>query len=139
MRRLFIVLAFLILINIVWNVFLFVNPDKQTPYNFLFNASYGLILTFGSLVAFLGARRHAGSPVAKSLVFYALGLMSYAVGLFIWTFYNLVLQVEIPYPGVSDIFFVLFQPLAALAFFYLVKSAGGEFTTRSKVELVVIF
>ena len=131
MKKFYITLAALIAAAAVWNIFLYLNPDKGTPLNYLFNAFYALIFLFGAVVASRGHKKY--------LLFYSLALTSYSIGLFVWTFYNLVLKVEIPYPGTPDIFFVLFQLLLVIGFILMVNDFGGRFKLRSIIEFLLVF
>ncbi|KKQ98299.1 MAG: Diguanylate cyclase (GGDEF) domain-containing protein [Candidatus Woesebacteria bacterium GW2011_GWB1_39_12] len=132
-------LIVIVLINVIWNILLFLNPDKQTPFNYLFNVSYGIIYLFGAAAALWGMKKNKFSSwLGKSLVFYATALTSYTLALFIWALYNLVLNVEVPYPSIADILWLLFVPMSSLGFVFLIFSLGGKFTFRLVVELVVL-
>lgn len=140
MRQFYIPFAALVLVNVVWNIFLCINPDRQTPYNYLFNVTYGLMFLLGVIIALVGSKKFSSvTNLRKSLIFYALSLSMYVAGLFIWAFYNLVIKTSIPYPSISDIFFVLFQPFSAIAFVFLIKSFNGKFTLSRLIELVILF
>ncbi len=139
MKKIYGPFVFLVLLTLFWNVFLYFNTDNQTIYNYLFNVIYSLLFLYGAGVAFIASRNYSFStPIGKSLVFYTISLLAYALGLFVWAYYNIILRVEVPYPGAPDIFFVLFQPFAALSFFYLVKSYGSKFTPPRVIEFVVL-
>jgi hypothetical protein len=140
MKKIIISLSLLILFNTFWNTFLYIDPDKQTSFNYLFNVGYALIFLFGSIFAFMHLKKHPlSSFLGKSFFFYALSLLSYALGLFVWAYYNLIVKTEIPYPGISDLFFLFFSPFSALGFFFLVRSFGSNFTIPRLFELILLF
>ncbi len=139
MRKNYIPFILLVLVNVVWNVFLYLNPDKQTVYNYLFNIAYSSIFIYGASVAFHTLKNYSlSTPIGKSLLFYTISLSLYTLGMFAWTYYNLILKVEVPYPGIPDLFFVLFQPFSLLSFYFLVKSYGSTFTLPRLLELGVL-
>ncbi len=137
MRTLLIVISFLVL---VFDAFLFASPDKATIFNYLFNLAYAVIFLLGMYIAFVRSNRFVDTPnLHKSMRFFGAGLFFFATGLIIWTFYNLVLKVEIPYPSLSDIAFLLYYPGAILGIYFLIKSFGGEITKNMAVEGILIF
>lgn len=139
MKKLILPLILLFLITLIWNFFLYINPDKTTLFNYLFNVMYSFLFIYGAVLAFFTFQKYSfSSDIGKSLLFYTISLLSYALGLFVWSFYNVILQVEVPYPGLPDLFFILFQPFSAISFIYLVRSFGGKFTLPRLIELVIL-
>jgi hypothetical protein len=132
--------SLLIGLNIMYVIFLQLSPNKDTLFNYLFNASYALVFIFASVVAASGLRKRSlSTKLGKAMFFYMVSFLSYAMGLFIWTFYNVVLKQPIPYPGMADVFFILFQPACFLGFIFLVRGFGGEFKLRSVIEFLLLF
>jgi len=140
MKWVYSILAVLVVICVAWNVSLYLSFDKETLSNYLFNLGYTSFHVLGAGVAWWGIRRyHLSSTLGKSLACYGLAMVSYTIALGIWTFYNVVLQQPSPYPGVPDLFFVLFYPFAAAGLVFLTQSFGGKFTWRSVIETVILF
>lgn len=121
------ILICLIVFNIVWNIFLNVNPDKATLWNYLFNFTYALIFIFGAGVAY-----------KKSLYILGTGVLSYALGLCIWTFYNVFLKTPVPYPGLSDVAFLCFTPLTGLGFILLLRRLGFHFSASIIIQSIIL-
>ncbi|HTY91234.1 MAG TPA: hypothetical protein VMC84_08670 [Methanocella sp.] len=67
---------------------------------------------------------------------FSMASLSFCVAGFIWTWYNLVLQVRAPFPSMADVFFLI-GSLATIAAIYSATRAVTE-TTGLKVELNVI-
>lgn len=133
------VLAALVLINLAWNVGLYFSPDKNTLAHYLFNVGYGIIHLYGAGVALWGTIRYRLSTrQGQSLLCFSLAMLMYALGLFTWAVYNVVLTVEVPYPSLADLFFNAFPPFTAAGFGLLLYSFGGRFTLKSLIELVII-
>lgn len=91
----------------------------------------GLIANFGSLV--IGAIASAvifwaamcfgpTESLRRQWMFIGLGMFSYFVGDVIWAFYEAVLGAEIPFPGPSDIFYLLMFPFVATGLVLAIKS-----------------
>jgi hypothetical protein len=48
-----------------------------------------------------------------------LSLISWSVGNFCWSYYNIVVQADMPYPSVADIFYLLFPVFIGWGFWHL--------------------
>jgi signal transduction histidine kinase len=66
-------------------------------------AASGLVLAWGAI----GGRRPGW--VAWALI--GLGVLGWGIGEIIWVFYSGLLEVEVPYPGLADVFYVGAYPL----------------------------
>lgn len=140
MRGYKILLGSLTVSTLVFNVFLYLNPNKETLFNYAFNVLYAFIYLLGAVVAYSGVKKYGlKSLLGKSLIFYAIGLSSYTAGQLIWAYYNLVLKIATPYPGLPDVFFILFSLFVAIGFIYLVRSIGGKITARLIFEFIILF
>lgn len=112
---------------------------QNTLMAYYFNLTYGFIGLFGGVLGLWSARRWGGfsSTYGKSIIFLSLGLLSQWLANAIWAFYNIVLQIETPYPSVADIFFFLAMPLYATALIYLTASAGGKISFKSVYHKII--
>ncbi|HEX9092881.1 MAG TPA: hypothetical protein VF902_02755, partial [Coriobacteriia bacterium] len=54
-----------------------------------------------------------GEPVGRQWLLIGGGVLMFAIGDVVWTYYEVVAQVEPPYPGLADVFYVLQYPLLA--------------------------
>ncbi len=140
MKKVYWVLAGLGLVNVVWNGTLYFSSSRQSTANYLFNVVYVAPLILAIVVAVWGVKiRGLGSTLSKSLVCLAIGFCFYVLAQVGWAYYSVVLQVEAPYPGLSDIFFLLFYPFASIGFVLLVKDFGGKFNMRLIIEMAIVF
>lgn len=111
-RMLTLVLACLTAVVLVWDYQLFQMVNKSTDWNYYFNLAYGSIFLLATYIAFLGAKQLGASTKAgRVFLCFSASMAMWAIGLGIWTFYNVVPRVEVPYPGLSDIPFILFYPI----------------------------
>ena len=70
------------------------------------------------------------SAVGKAVLLISLGTTSWGLGTLIWSFYNFVLHVSVPYPSWADLGYVLAVPLWTIGVFYLSKATGAKFSLR---------
>lgn len=132
------ILALLGLGILIFDGFLFVNPNKGMDANFYFNLAYGLIYLLGAIVSFIRIKKYPYSPnMKRALTFFGIGMFSYGAGLIVWTYFNLVARIAVPYPSLADVFFILFYPGIIAGTFFLLQSFGGKITTRLVVEGVI--
>jgi hypothetical protein len=97
----------------------------------------------GALIGFNNAKLWGGfrSAVGKAILFLSLGTLTWAIGMLIWNYYIFIAKVEIPYPSLADVAFILSWPLWTLGFIELSKVTGAKFALREnkgKVLFVVI-
>ncbi|HKB88021.1 MAG TPA: hypothetical protein VKC53_00020 [Patescibacteria group bacterium] len=135
-----IILLTISVLVLLFDGFLYTNPDKITTLNYLFNLAYGIIFFLGMYAAFIRSKRFTDKPnLQKSMVFFGLGMFFYGLGLVIWTYYNLVLKIEIPYPSFADIAFLIYYPGVFAGIYFLIKSFGGVLTKKLVIEGSLIF
>jgi hypothetical protein len=73
-------------------------------------------------------------PVRRQWLLVALGLVSFEIGGLIQAYYELVLGRPVPYPGLPDVFYLLWYPLVGLALVAAIMSLSKLFDpTRTLV------
>jgi len=65
----------------------------------------------------------AGSSIGRPWLLIGLGALSYTVGDAVWAYMEIVQKIEVPYPGIPDLFYLLEYPLFAVG----ILSAGLAF------------
>lgn len=111
--------------NYAWVVLLTVIP--------VVGGLYGLYLA-----RFWGAFR---SVFGRGVLFLALGLLGWSFGDFVWSYYNIFRQVEVPYPSVADFGFFSIVPFWFLGMTQIARASGARYalrTARGKILLVAI-
>ncbi|MEI8174899.1 MAG: hypothetical protein WCG28_03045 [bacterium] len=122
-----------------WDVLLFLNPDKTTLSNYLFNAGYGLIYFFTGILGIVYAKQLGFKSIfGKAFIFLGGGLISYAIAQFIWVFYNIFLVTEVPFTSIADVFFLLFFPLVFFAFILFFNIFKQSITKRIIVQFMFL-
>ena len=80
-----------------------------------------IYLVAGILGIVYSRRLGLASIFGKAFVSVGGGLISYGIAQFVWVFYNVFSNVEVPYPSVADIFYLLFYTLTFLGFIFLLQ------------------
>jgi len=124
--------AFLVtyyLFIIFWWIVLFSLGSINTLNNYLFAFLFSFIPFMGSIFGIINSR-HWGflkSAIGKSTFFISLGLLTWSIGQIIFSYYNLFLNVAIPYPSLADASFILSWPLWGIGIFFLSKATGAKY------------
>jgi hypothetical protein len=126
---------------LVWWATIALSKITDSPFNLAFAFAYGLMPLFGGILGFLAARKWGllKSAMGKALLFFSLGLIMWGLGEMIWSYYNFVERIEIPYPSIADIFFVLSWPLWGVGVWYMSYATGAKYGLKSKIGKIQLF
>lgn len=135
-----VVLALFVLLLIWWVYIL--QAGNETG-NLLWAASYQIIALLGGvwgvrIAQDWGSRK---SIMGRSITAFAVGLLLQTFGQSVFSFYNLFLQVEIPYPSISDIGFFGSIPFYIYGILLLAKASGVTISLQSygrKIQAIII-
>lgn len=123
-----------------WSLVLFLTHQKTTDWNYLFNVADALIYLTGGIIALTGSRRlHLKNSLGRELTSVGIGVILFGIGLSIWSYYNLALRVELPYPSLSDAFYVFYSPILAYGLINLLRIFGVMITKKFYFESLGIF
>lgn len=111
-----------------WFLKLYLTGQTEGTENLLTNF-YGIIPLVGGIYGLIVSRHWGGwrSAVGRAVVLLSLGLVTWGIGIAIWLVYNLILQVEIPYPSWADAAFIVSWPLWSVGMIYLSRATGAQF------------
>ena len=128
------IVAILFAVLTFWWVynFLYISHDSST--NLIFGAVYGTTMTaIGVLYGFYYAKRWGGwnSVVGRAILALSLGLMAQFFGQAVFSYYNIVLKVSVPYPSLADIGYFGSIPLYIYGMWLFSKAAGVKVLTGS--------
>lgn len=117
----------------LWWLYLFVTHAINTQSNYLFGFFFSFIPLFGGMFGLVNFHNWGSfsSVMGKSVLFISLGLITWGIGQVIFSFYNIFLDVEVPYPSLADVSFVLSWPLWGIGVYYLSRATGARFGLRS--------
>ena len=134
--------AFYIALVVWWFVIQY-SGFKDSPFNLAYAFAYGLIPIFGGISGLLQAKKWGmlKSAMGKGIFFFSLGLITWGMGEMIWSVYNFILHVEVPYPSLADASFILSWPLWTAGVFFLSFATGARFGLKKlggKLLLITI-
>ncbi len=119
----------------IWDALLWLNPDKTRTANYVLNIYYALFYILASYLCFSASRRLRNTNdknATQGLLFWGIALAAWAVGLLIWSYYNLVAKIDIPFPSLADIGFLIFLPVMALGTWKI----QGVYQSENKQPLI---
>lgn len=125
---------------IIWAIILNAFGIRETVWNYLFNAGIALLCVLGALQSLTAWRREIQNRTGNHwlhTLFFA-QFLSYALAFLSWTYANLVLHVDVPYPSLPDIFFIVFYILLITSFFLFLKKIGVVFSAFVWFEMCAV-
>lgn len=136
-------LSFYYFFIVVWWFILLFTSQKHGLNNFLFVFVYGLIPFCGGVFGLMNSKRWGlfHSAMGKALFFLSLGLITWSGGETIWSYYNIVLNVSVPYPSWADASFIISWPFWIAGVIYLSIATGAKYGLRSKhgkIQLLLV-
>lgn len=129
--------------NIIFWIGIQYSKITDLTINLLYSFSNGFLGTAAGIMGLFISRRWGGvkSAVGKAVILISLGTTSWGLGTLIWSYYNFVLHVEVPYPSWADLGYALAVPLWTIGVFYLSKATGVKFSLRQlhgRVMLILL-
>ncbi|TAL49044.1 hypothetical protein EPN83_02100 [Patescibacteria group bacterium] len=102
----------------------------------------GFIPVVGGVNGLIIAKRWGSfkSAVGRAVIFLSLGLISWGLGTYVFSgIYNFLLHVEVPYPSIADVGYILSLPLWAVGMIQLSRATGAKYGLRSKKGKAILF
>jgi len=128
-RFIFVIVTLCFLACLAWSVYLFFLPIKTTTGNYLFNVAVSFFFLVGGMLAWFYIYRCKLTCVfGKAMLWIGGAQISYAIAGFFWAYYNLILHIDIPYPSLADVFYLLFPLGVALGSLHLMEMAHVRIT-----------
>ena len=126
-----------------WWILLFIKHSINTKENYVFGLAIGLLSVIGSLIGIFRSKKwnFFKSVISKSVLFLSLGILTWGIGTVIFAYYNLYLNIEVPYPSLADAAYIISWPLWVIGMFYFLKVLGVKYrlkNTIGKLFLVII-
>lgn len=124
---------YLVFLLIYWNS-LQLSGYTESIYNFLYSFSFSLMPLFAGLIGMEKSNvwGRFKSYVGKAVFFISLGIFAWGAGSMVWSYYNLIANVQAPYPSWADLGFAPSIFFYGLGAFYLSKATGAKFGLRNK-------
>lgn len=117
---------------VLWWSFIYINGYVDLKSNYLFGAALALIPLFGGVIGIIRSKNwgYFNSHIGKFLMLLSLGLITWSIGTLIFAVYNLFLSVEVPYPSLADVAYIVSWPLWALAMISISFATGMRFQIK---------
>jgi diguanylate cyclase len=136
------VLLILALIALIWWFRLFFLKLQSGIENELWVVFFTFIPFIGGINGLLVSKKWGGwkSVLGKSIILISLGLLGWAIGNFIWSYFTLIQNIAVPYPSIADMFFFSIVPTWSLGMYFLIKALGGKFawkTLHGKMFIII--
>lgn len=118
-------------ISIFWWLRLQITSSVGTSEAYIYNWFYGFIGLSGGIYGLLvaaGKWGGWGSMIGKGITFLSAGLLAQWFGLQVWTYYNIIASVEVPYPSLADIGYFGLIPAYTAASLVFAIASGAKFS-----------
>lgn len=132
--------GFYVAMLLLWLTIQFLH-SQSGQINLAFVFLYGFIPLLGGIFGIHQSEKWGlfKSAMGKALFFLSLGLITWSIGEMIWTlYYNLVMQVEIPYPSLADASFIISWPLWIIGIWNLSKATGAKYGLRKNTGRLLL-
>jgi hypothetical protein len=124
----------------VWSIALYMTGQTTTQWNYLFNVGTAFLFLSGGLFAFQQVKKSPiKSSVDSELIAIGIGVTLFGIGLLIWSYYNLVLNVESPFPSLSDVVYVFYAPILGYGLVNLLRVYGVKMTKSIYLQFFAVF
>lgn len=134
-------ILFLFLALVVWWISIAMRGMANTTENYWYGIVEGLLPSIAAFFGFANARQWGGikSAMGKAVNLLSIGLLTWGIGTIIFGYYNVVLQVAVPYPSLADAFYIVSWPLWAVGMIYLSRATGARFQLRTLSGKAMLF
>lgn len=116
--------------------------DASSNMRYALGATYGLMAILGGITGVIASKRWGGlrSKLGRTIFFLACGLLAAEFGQLVFSYYNIIRHVEIPYPSLADVGFFLNIPLYIIALTSLWQVSGTKYSlAKQKSKLLILF
>ena len=133
------ILVFL-LFTIWWLYLHFFVSHENFQYQ-VFGELYGLIALLGGIYGINASKPWGGfkSVIGRSILMFAFGLLLQEFGQIVYSYYTIVVKLEIPYPSLGDVGFFGSIPCYIYAIVLLSRATGARFSLRSFKHKLIAF
>ena len=116
-----------------WGFLFFIKGGASTHENLVWGAFYQLPAIAGGVWGLFIAKKWGGfkSVMGRSVLFFSIGLLLQAFGQTVFSYFNLISQVEVPYPSLADIGFFGSIPFYILGAINLGHASGFSISLKS--------
>ncbi len=129
------------IVMIGWWLFINIRGLQNTTENYLYGALLGILPVVGGILGLLNAKRWGNfkSAMGRTVFFLSLGLLTWGIGTLIFAYYNIYLNVAVPYPSLADASYIISWVFWAIGMIDLSKATGVKFKLRRVAGRAMLF
>ncbi|MBI4225693.1 hypothetical protein HY612_01125 [Candidatus Roizmanbacteria bacterium] len=127
------ILLLYLIVSSWWIKLQFIGLGTSEAY--LFNWFYGLIGLSGAIYGIkISYDKWGGwkSIIGRGLILLPFGLLGQWFGLQIWTYYNVIAKVEVPYPSLADLGYFALIPAYTIGAWMFAHASGAKFSLKTR-------
>ncbi|MDP2789430.1 MAG: hypothetical protein Q8O46_05335 [bacterium] len=100
-----------------------------------------LLPIIGGILGFYRSKEWGGwqSKMGRALIAISLGLFGWGSGMIFWNYYLFFMDVEVPYPSLGDLFYVMTWPFWTYAMLCLFKVTGANYGFKKSGGKILAF
>lgn len=135
--------AFFITLIAWWAVLFFIYGGDNQAQNLIWGAAYQTMAWCGGIFGLISAHSWGGtsSRMGRTIQYFSIGLLLQGFGQTAFSFYNIVLDVEIPYPSIADAGYFVSVIFYSMGIISLARVTGASFQLkelRNKIQAFII-
>jgi hypothetical protein len=133
-RKAQVILFLLLILTVWWFLVSPFDPEGASDHSrYVWGAFYQMVALIGGLFGLISARSWGGfkSVMGRSIIAFSVGLLLQSFGQSVYSFYNLYLKVEAPYPSLGDIGFFGSIPAYIYGVLLLARASGVKVSLRT--------
>lgn len=112
---------------------------RDTPLNDFSSLIMGLVFLISSIICFIYYKKIDRGAISTTILNTAIANLLFALGSFLWSIYNIFMQIEIPYPSLVDVFYIIMPINYAIAIGSLLQIYKSSTKTSTAIISVIIF
>lgn len=123
----------ILIIHLLWTIWLSVTPGHAQPFNYYYNLTSGLFFLLPLIHSLRNIRKRDG--LGRALPLWIVTFTSLTIAQLIWSYYNIFTNTPAPFPGIGDIFWLLYYPCQ----FIILLSIDTGVKPRWNLENIITF
>ncbi|MBI1838841.1 MAG: hypothetical protein HYR95_00870, partial [Candidatus Colwellbacteria bacterium] len=138
------VLLLVYLVAVPYWLWISLTGQVSSVHNYVWSLIFlGIFPVFAGVSGILLSKKWGflSAALGRAIFFFSAGVVAWGVGSIIFAYYNLVLGIEVPSPGLADVVYVLSYPFWALGLINLGRGMGAGYklrTSKGKIAIVLI-
>lgn len=127
------ILVYFYLFMLVYWYLMNLDGLQNTLVNFIFGSLLAFVPIIGALFGFTISKKWGflSSKLGKAIFYVSTGLLFWGFATIIFAYFNIVMQQDVPYPSIADIFYLLLYVFYTLGAYQLMHVVGAKKSLKS--------